>query len=712
MAVTVLIEDIVTHESWAYPCDQSPIIIGRAPTATISIARSFISGLHATIRHDEQQIAFVDMDSLNGTLLDGQPIPNARPVTILPESELLLGKRLRLSVRRGIAELPDPARKSPFDAQNRPAGAAIPRVATNVLSDEELDELARARKAREATNMVAAAREPLQDRPSREPALEPGLLPPKTRLGRYYILRLVARGGMGAVYRAEDPETEQAVAIKTLAPELASKPEARARFLREAKVACRVTHRNIIKIFGYDIHDGIPYLIMEYLRGEGLHTLLDRGPLAIDRAAGIGAAVCAGMSAVHEHGIIHRDLKPSNIFLADTDEGQLVKVLDFGVSKAQASQDPFRTGMNAIIGSLPYMSPEQATGGVELDARSDQFSLGVILYECLTGRRPHRGETPYTLSENIIHGRFEPPVGIRPEIPGALNDVIIKSMSAAPRGRYDSLRELGVALLPFSSAQAQRQLTDLLSGAPQRMSRVQVSAPIPADWYESVRSPTPPRKLPRTETAVAETGQALARSAPVQALAGGTQIMVGADAPAALELSRRESAPRPGAGALVPFAPVGQAIPERDASPQKHTRPISLWQAAVFVAVGFAMGALGLWLISPRARNADAQPAPLALAPVAVPPSWIAPPPVVAPRATVPAPVTERSPKPLPAPEAPAARSSERTTADLAGLYPPHDQPSHVARREAKRSKRRGKAPPSDIPEEPARTKNGVRILE
>lgn len=783
MAVTIFIEDIVTGEAWAYPCDRSPIIVGRARSATISIARAFISSLHATIRYDEQQITYTDLDSLNGTLLDGQPIGTDRPVKILPESELVLGKRLRLTVHRGAAaEPPDPKVKNPFDAESRPPGAPPARVATNVLSAEELDEIARARNAKEAAVALVAARdalpakapagppvmsarpapeglafrselepnardqvavpEPVEVRveptpataAAPEPELEPGLLPPKTRLGRYYIVRLVARGGMGAVYRAEDPETEQAVAIKTLAPDLASKPDARARFLREAKVACRVAHRNIIKIFGYDIHDGIPYLIMEYLRGEGLHALLDRGPLAIDRVAGIGAAVCAGMSAVHEHGIIHRDLKPSNIFLADTDEGQLVKVLDFGVSKSQASRDPFRTGMNAIIGSLPYMSPEQAMGGVELDARSDQFSLGVILYECLTGHRPHRGETPYTLSENIVHGRFEPPIASRPEIPPALNDVIMKSMSTAPSDRYESLRELGIDLLPFSSAQAQRQLTDLLSGGPHRMSRAQMSAPIPADWYESVRSPTPPgkRPLPRTETGVVETGESYGRPGGIQALVGRTQILVEGDEPGALERWGRRATPPTQPGALVPYAPVAQPGVDGPLASGRRSRSVSLWQAAVFIAVGFAMGAVALWFVSPRSRDverpASAEPATAQVSPPPPPapppaakltvapsmpptimPAAIAPPPAAVPHVVAPAPPAVPVPAPRPAPVMETSAPSHRPIARHA---PPREQPATVARRERKRPTPRQKPAPSTATEEPARTKNGVRILE
>ena len=780
MAVTILIEDIVTNESWAYPCDRSPVIIGRARSATISIVRGFISGLHGTIRHDDQEISFTELDSLNGTLLDGQPIPTDRPVKLLPDSELILGKRLRLTVWRGtVAAPPDPTRKSPFEAESKSHDApAVARVSTNVLSGGELDEIARARKAKEkesAKALLATPEKgdtlPAPPSPTSRPAVaaapaappssfvarpadkvspdrqatvaasaepdptpEPGMLPPKTRLGRYYIVRLVARGGMGAIYRAEDPETEQAVAIKTLAPDLASKPEAQARFLREAKVACRVTHRNIIKIFGYDIYDGIPYLIMEYLRGEGLHALLDRGPLAIERTAGIGAAVCAGMSVVHEHGIIHRDLKPSNIFMADTDEGQLVKVLDFGVSKAQASRDPFRTGMNAIIGSLPYMSPEQALGGVELDARSDQFSLGVILYECLTGHRPHQGETPYTLSENIVHGRFEPPIALRPEIPAALNDVIMKSMSTAPDDRYESLRELGVDLLRFSSAQAQRQLTDLLSNGPHPMSRVQVSAPIPADWYESVKSPVG-KPLPRTETGVVETGQAFARPDPIQALVGRTQILGEGAAPGAVDRWGRRQTPPTQPGALVPYAPPAAWPPERGIAPATPRRSISLWHAAAFIAAGFAMGAIALWLITPRPRDFEVPTAPdpgqISRSPAAPPaPSAVrvVPPPVVAPPVVATSPARAAPVGAAPAASAPAPRAAPLAPPPLVAApapVPPHrtvqtsvrppparGEPAATARRDSKRLKPRAKSAPPPPANEPARTKNGVRILE
>jgi hypothetical protein len=289
---------------------------------------------------------------------------------------------------------------------------------------------------------------------------------------------------MGAVYRAEDPQTGQIVAIKTMVAEVAIQTEAYVRFLREVQAACTIRHRNVIQIYGFDTHEGTPYLIMEYLRGEALNDLIARGPLAVDRAADITGAVCSAMIAVHAHDILHRDLKPSNIFLADSDEGEQVKVLDFGVSKLRAAQNPKTTASSAIIGSIHYMSPEQTRGG-ELDERSDLFAIGVILYECLTGRRPHAGETVFDISDGIMRGTFRRPREHRPEIPEGLEQIILKAMSLAPGDRYASVRDLGAAILPYASQAGQRQLADPLRGAAARRLRGQVSAPMPAEWFKN-----------------------------------------------------------------------------------------------------------------------------------------------------------------------------------------------------------------------------------
>jgi len=312
----------------------------------------------------------------------------------------------------------------------------------------------------------------------------PGVLGPRTRLGRYYIVRHIKTGGMGAVYRAEDPETGQVVAIKTMVADASIKSEAYARFLGEAKAACSIRHRNVIQIHGFDVHQGMPYLVMEYLWGEPLNELIQRGPLSIERAADIIGAVCSAMVAVHGHHILHRDLKPSNIYLADSDEGELIKVLDFGVSKLRTATDLKMTDSHTIVGSIRYMSPEQARG-VEVDERSDQFSIGVVLYECLTGCRPHEGQSVFEISDSIIHGRFRLPREHRTEIAVELQNVLLRALSLDPADRYPSVSDLGTAVLAFASEEAKRRLTDLLSGQPSRMQRGQISARLPVEWFQS-----------------------------------------------------------------------------------------------------------------------------------------------------------------------------------------------------------------------------------
>lgn len=312
----------------------------------------------------------------------------------------------------------------------------------------------------------------------------PGVLGPRTRLGRYYIVRHIKTGGMGAVYRAEDPETGQVVAIKTMVADASIKSEAYARFLGEAKAACSIRHRNVIQIHGFDVHQGMPYLVMEYLWGEPLNELIQRGPLSIERAADIIGAVCSAMVAVHGHHILHRDLKPSNIYLADSDEGELIKVLDFGVSKLRTAGDLKMTDSHTIVGSIHYMSPEQARG-VKVDERSDQFAIGVVLYECLTGCRPHEGQSVFEISDSIIHGRFRLPREHRAEISEELQNVLLRALSLDPVDRYPSVGDLGTAVLAFASEEAKRRLADLLSGQPSRMQRGQISARLPAEWFQS-----------------------------------------------------------------------------------------------------------------------------------------------------------------------------------------------------------------------------------
>jgi serine/threonine protein kinase len=273
-------------------------------------------------------------------------------------------------------------------------------------------------------------------------------------LGKYQIVQRLGSGGMGSVYEAVHRDIGKPVALKTLAARLASEPAAQARFLREAASASRLTHPHVVDVTDFGSDGGITFLVMELLRGEDLAALLAREPAGItsERIADIMLAVCAGVFAAHQVGVIHRDLKPPNIFLSRGSLDDVVpKVLDFGISKLLDEQmSQTLTGTGTVMGTTPYLSPEQVAGR-PVDARSDQYTLGVILYECATGRRPHEGENIFAIMRSIADGRFPRPLELRPDLSPAFEAVILRAMSHDPAPRYESVHALGQALLSFAS---------------------------------------------------------------------------------------------------------------------------------------------------------------------------------------------------------------------------------------------------------------------
>ena len=215
--------------------------------------------------------------------------------------------------------------------------------------------------------------------------------------------------------------------------------------MREALAASQVDHRNVVHVIDFGVtDDGTPYLVMEYLRGRDLGVLLKKAkaPLAIEYVADVMLGVCAALRACHQLGIVHRDLKPSNIFLADTDTGPEIKVLDFGVSKAPMAGDLTQEGQ--ILGTPQYLSPEQVNGKV--GPESDQYALGVLLYVCLTKKLPFEEHQNLSLLRAIEIGRFQGPRAHRPEIPEPLEAIVLRAMHANPAERFDSVHALGQAL--------------------------------------------------------------------------------------------------------------------------------------------------------------------------------------------------------------------------------------------------------------------------
>lgn len=278
-----------------------------------------------------------------------------------------------------------------------------------------------------------------------------GTLPAGFEFGAYVIGSCIGQGGMARIYRAEHRILRKPVALKVMESSLLERPDGRPRFLREGQAAAAVKHPNVVDITDVGVWQGRPYLVMELLEGEDLERYLSRHkPLGEEDIARVLIPVVAGLVTAHAAGVIHRDLKPSNVFLSRGPDGEVVpKLLDFGISKLHGplrAFDPSSTPLGELMGSPMYMSPEAVRGARDLTPQSDQYSLGVILYECVTGRPPFRGDSLLSVLEAVAHGQFESPRRYRPELSTVLEVAILRAMSRDPNDRFPSVRELGRAL--------------------------------------------------------------------------------------------------------------------------------------------------------------------------------------------------------------------------------------------------------------------------
>lgn len=273
--------------------------------------------------------------------------------------------------------------------------------------------------------------------------------------GKYRVEELIASGGMGKVYRATHVEIGRVVAIKYLRRKYIDNPEAIQRFQQEARLAGSVGHGNILEVTDMGIDtDGSPYLVMPFLSGTSLDKLLENAEhLPLSRILDIVSQALAGLDAAHQKRIVHRDLKPSNIFVTQMgDREDFVKLLDFGISKV-LDQTPISqlTQTGAALGTPHYMAPEQAQGAKEIDFRVDIYSAGVILYEALTGRRPFEGKSYNELMFKIVSEPFPMPTTLNPQIPDAVEYVIIKAMARNRNDRYATADQMRRALLTCPS---------------------------------------------------------------------------------------------------------------------------------------------------------------------------------------------------------------------------------------------------------------------
>ncbi len=262
--------------------------------------------------------------------------------------------------------------------------------------------------------------------------------------GRYKILKRLGSGGMATVYLAEDQELGRRIAIKILNAKHASDKQFVERFRREASSAAGLSHPNIVQIYDRGNAEGTYYIAMEVIEGRSLKELvIERGPSPILVAVNYGRQILAALRFAHRNGLVHRDIKPHNVLVDD--EGR-VKVTDFGIARAGASE---MTEVGSIIGTAQYLSPEQARGA-PVDDRSDLYSVGVLLYELLTGAAPYNGDTPVEIAMKHLSAVPEPPSAKRPEVPPELDAVVLRALAKNPDDRYQSAEEMDADLSAIS----------------------------------------------------------------------------------------------------------------------------------------------------------------------------------------------------------------------------------------------------------------------
>jgi serine/threonine protein kinase len=325
---------------------------------------------------------------------------------------------------------------------------------------------------------------------AREPS---ALLPRGTILGAFEITGFVASGGMGSVYKAKNRLTGQVRALKVILPAYSRRPEFMARFVREIQIAASLEHPNVVRVFEPGIDGDRVFLPMELLEGETLSELLRHGRLSPHGALDIVLPVGRAVALFHAQGVLHRDLKPSNIFLARRPDGQVIpKVLDFGAAKpVDMTEETTATGL--VIGSPHYMSIEQASGAKDLDARADQYALGVILYQAITGVRPFENDdTGHALAKVLAGAPFRRPREIVPDLPAELEAVVLRAMSRQRNDRYPKLKDFLDALKAAVGDEEDLDLVDDDDPSPSEHTRF---APLVTPSLE------PPQAMPAVEAA-------------------------------------------------------------------------------------------------------------------------------------------------------------------------------------------------------------------
>ena len=273
----------------------------------------------------------------------------------------------------------------------------------------------------------------------------------QTLAGKYRIEKLIKTGGMGSVYKGKHVLMDKTVAVKVLRPSLAVDDAVVARFSREAKAASRISHPHAVVVTDFgEAENGVVFLVMEYLDGRTLKEIIaSEGAFTLERAVEIVRQVAGALDAAHGQGVVHRDLKSDNIMLSQTNGGDWAKVLDFGIAKIQEAEGVVNvdiTEANLVVGTPQYMSPEQCSHAGPLDARSDIYSLGVIVYEMLAGHVPFTGESSTVIMMKQVQDPPPSILSVRPELPAAVEDIVQRALAKQPMDRFQTAGDLSAAL--------------------------------------------------------------------------------------------------------------------------------------------------------------------------------------------------------------------------------------------------------------------------
>ncbi len=398
--------------------------------------------------------------------------------------------------------------------------------------------------------------------------------------GRYRVDAFVARGGMATVYRATDLRLDRTVALKVMHGSLAEDHAFVARFVREAQSAAQLSHPGIVAVFDQGESDGFVYLAMEYVGGQTLRDVLKkRGRLTPVEALAVVEPVLEALNAAHEGGFAHRDIKPENVLIST--EGR-VKVADFGLARAIVTSSDTGLTQGLLIGTVAYLAPEQVEHGIA-DARTDVYSAGIVLYECLVGQTPFTGETPMSVAYQHVHGKVPTPSSIRSDIPSAVDDLVLTATKQKPTQRFGDAADFANSLravrasLPASSAQSGTENRTVI------LDRTESTVTV-GPWTTTPVPPAPVA-IPAAAAVALATPDGQTQGPP-----GGPWVTTVEP----LATSVQPSDPTVGNGAPLPTPPVVPPATSAEPTPRRPRRFRILIAALVLALIGASAG-LGTW---------------------------------------------------------------------------------------------------------------------